>query len=75
MIRIPFGAHGYASFFLLSVFDRYYKPNLTRAEARQLIKMCLEELKKRFIVNLPNFVFKIVDATGTHDFSIDVPAY
>ena len=26
MVKVPFAAHGYGSFFSLSVMDRYYKP-------------------------------------------------
>lgn len=33
---MPFGAHGYASNFVLSVFDRYYKPGLSREDVRSI---------------------------------------
>ena len=26
-VQVPFAAHGYGSFFALSVMDRYYKPS------------------------------------------------
>lgn len=42
--KVPFGAHGYGSFFSLSIMDRYYKPDLSRAEARELLQKCIDEV-------------------------------
>uniref|UniRef100_A0A673HRG6 Proteasome subunit beta n=1 Tax=Sinocyclocheilus rhinocerous TaxID=307959 RepID=A0A673HRG6_9TELE len=44
LAKAPFAAHGYGAFLTLSILDRYYRPDLTREEAVDLLKKCLEEL-------------------------------
>ncbi|XP_058959735.1 proteasome subunit beta type-2 [Pocillopora verrucosa] len=68
--KIPFAAHGYGSFFSLSILDRYYKPGLSREEATELLKKCIKEVQRRFLVRLPDFFVRIVDKDGVHDVSI-----
>ncbi|KXJ29047.1 proteasome subunit beta type-2 [Exaiptasia diaphana] len=70
MAKVPFGAHGYGSFFALSVMDRFYKPNINREEAMDLLKKVISEVQKRFIVSLPNFAVRVVDKDGIHDISV-----
>jgi 20S proteasome subunit beta 4 len=64
MNRLDFGAHGYGSNFVLSIFDRYYKPGMSVEEVLQLLRTCLNELKTRFIIKEPLFTVKIVDRNG-----------
>ncbi|XP_006825580.1 proteasome subunit beta type-2-like [Saccoglossus kowalevskii] len=71
--QVPYGAHGYGSFFTLSVMDRYYKKGLSRDEAVQLLSLCIDEIKKRFIVSLPTFKVRIIDKDGVHDLP-NIPA-
>lgn len=68
--KVPFAAHGYGSFFSLSIMDRYYRPGLTREEARELLQKCIKEVQRRFLVRLPDFFIRIVDKDGVHDVSI-----
>ncbi|XP_014352727.1 proteasome subunit beta type-2 isoform X1 [Latimeria chalumnae] len=67
LAKAPFAAHGYGAFLTLSILDRYYKPNLTREEALELLKKCLQELQKRFILNLPSFNVRIINKNGIQD--------
>ncbi|XP_078423196.1 proteasome subunit beta type-2 isoform X2 [Cetorhinus maximus] len=67
LAKAPFAAHGYGAFLTLSILDRYYKPDLTREEAVELLKKCLKEIQKRFILNLPSFTVRIIDNDGVHD--------
>ena len=67
MIEVPFAAHGYGSYFCLSIMDRYYKPGMSEEEALELLRHCLRELRTRFIVNLPVFGVRIVRASGTEE--------
>ncbi|KAJ8273056.1 hypothetical protein GJAV_G00096880 [Gymnothorax javanicus] len=67
LAKAPFAAHGYGAFLTLSILDRYYRPDLTRDEAVDLLKKCLEELNKRFILNLPSFTVRLIDKDGIHD--------
>lgn len=52
--------------------DRHYRPNLSVDEGLALLKMCLAELKTRFIVNLPQFSVKIVRTTGIENLTVSV---
>ncbi|KAG7225404.1 hypothetical protein INR49_027393 [Caranx melampygus] len=67
LAKAPFAAHGYGAFLTLSILDRYYRPDLTRDEAVDLLKKCIEELNKRFILNLPSFTVRLIDREGIHD--------
>lgn len=62
--KVNFGSHGYASHFLLSVFDRDWKEGMNEEEAFELVRKCLHELRTRFIISQPNFLVKIVDVNG-----------
>lgn len=52
--------------------DRHYRAGMSLDEGLALLKMCLKELKTRFIVNLPDFTVKIVRASGTETMVISV---
>uniref|UniRef100_A0A8C8HKH6 Proteasome subunit beta n=1 Tax=Oncorhynchus tshawytscha TaxID=74940 RepID=A0A8C8HKH6_ONCTS len=43
LAKAPFAAHGYGAYLTLSILDRYYRPDLTRDEAVDLLKKCVEE--------------------------------
>lgn len=66
LVKVPFAVHGYGSFFSLSVMDRYYKENMTRQEAVDLLQRCVNEINTRFVINLTSFKVKIVDKDGIH---------
>mmetsp|Transcript_27269 Transcript_27269/g.79476 ORF Transcript_27269/g.79476 Transcript_27269/m.79476 type:complete len:191 (-) Transcript_27269:397-969(-) len=65
--KVNFGAHGYASNFVLSIFDREWKHGLTLEEARAIIDKCIFELQTRFLLSQPKFKLKIVDADGIRE--------
>eukprot|EP00937_MAST-01D_sp_MAST-1D-sp2_P002447 g2447.t1 len=62
--KVPFACHGHASSFLLSIFDREWKPNMKLEEAREVVSKCIAELEKRFLISQPKFVIKVVDKDG-----------
>jgi 20S proteasome subunit beta 4 len=64
MVKLPFAAQGYASYFCMSTMDRYWKPDLTVDEAKALLRKCLDELKVRFVANLPEFNVKLITKDG-----------
>merc|ERR1711907_359176 len=64
MEKMDFAVQGYAGHFLYGLLDKEYRPNLSEEEAVKLLKVCFEELKRRFLINSPNFIIKIVDANG-----------
>lgn len=67
LVKLPFAVHGYGSFFSLSIMDRYYKPDLTKDEALDIIQKCVDEIRRRFIVNMPVFKVRMVNKDGIHD--------
>eukprot|EP00658_Telonema_sp_P-2_P011374 TRINITY_DN14324_c0_g1_i2.p1 TRINITY_DN14324_c0_g1~~TRINITY_DN14324_c0_g1_i2.p1 ORF type:complete len:130 (+),score=27.55 TRINITY_DN14324_c0_g1_i2:191-580(+) len=66
MQRMPYGAHGYAGYFVTSILDRYYTPELTRDEGMEIMRKCVAEIKQRFMVHSPNFLVKAIDAQGVY---------
>lgn len=69
--KVDFGAHGYCSYFVLSLFDKSWKKDMTIEEGKTLLKQCIAEIQKRFMVSQPNFFIKIVDKEGSRDFRLD----
>lgn len=63
--EVPFAAHGYASNFVLSTLDRYYKKDMTLEQGKDCLKKCLHEIRTRFLLSLPKFTIKIVGKDGT----------
>lgn len=46
-VELPYAAHGYASYYVLSLLDRHHRPDLTLEEGLELTKLCVEEIKRR----------------------------
>jgi len=44
LVKVPFAAHGYGSYFTLSLLDRWYKPGMSENEALELLKSCMGEV-------------------------------
>ncbi|XP_059172599.1 proteasome subunit beta type-2-like [Physella acuta] len=65
--KMPFAIHGYGSLFALSIMDKYYQKDLDLNGATDLLMKCINEIQKRFIVNLGRFRLRIVDKDGIHD--------
>lgn len=70
MTSLPFGAQGYGAYFCTSLMDRYHYPDMDVEEAKELLRKCLEELRTRFIVNLPKFTVKLVNKDGITDIEL-----
>ncbi|KAF9062976.1 20S proteasome subunit [Rhodocollybia butyracea] len=65
MTEVPFGAHGYGSYFALSLLDRYHNPEATLEEGIETLKRCIDEVAKRLIVSPGKYIVKVVDKDGT----------
>lgn len=55
---VPYAAHGYGAYFALSTMDRWHKPDMNLEEGMELLRKCVDELEKRFIVNLGEFTVR-----------------
>lgn len=51
-VEVPYACHGYASYFCLSLLDKYHDPEAGWEEAMEILKRCIDELQKRMIVDL-----------------------
>lgn len=50
--KVPFGAHGYCAYFIMSTFDRYYREGLSVNDALDICRKCIAEIKERFMVDV-----------------------
>lgn len=57
-------SHGYGGILSGSIFDRFYTPNITQDQAYDVMKKCLMEIHKRFVVNQLKFNVAVVDKNG-----------
>jgi 20S proteasome alpha/beta subunit len=69
--QIPYGAQGYSAYFVLSVFDKLYKPDLIFEEGKRAVKAAIEQIKQRFIITPRGFIVKVVDAQGIRRIELD----
>mmetsp|Transcript_57208 Transcript_57208/g.100128 ORF Transcript_57208/g.100128 Transcript_57208/m.100128 type:complete len:192 (+) Transcript_57208:102-677(+) len=67
MEKVNKAAHGYGAYFALSIMDRYYKPDLTLDEAKDIIKKCIKEMETRFVIHLGAFKVKVATADGVRE--------
>ena len=44
-LQVPYGAHGYGSFFTFATLDHHYKDNMTLDEAKDVLKKCFLEVR------------------------------
>jgi 20S proteasome subunit beta 4 len=62
--KLDFACQGYAGYFVLSTLDRHYKKGMSLDEGLAVLKLCLDQLATRFVLNTVSFVIKIVDKDG-----------
>mmetsp|Transcript_34714 Transcript_34714/g.109636 ORF Transcript_34714/g.109636 Transcript_34714/m.109636 type:complete len:205 (-) Transcript_34714:208-822(-) len=58
------GSHGYGGMFMLSLMDKWWRPNLELEEALEIIDKCILEVRSRLVVAPPNYVVKCIDKDG-----------
>jgi len=63
--KLDFAFQGYAGYFVSSILDRHYKKGLNLEDGLAVLRLCIEQLKTRFVLNSASFVIKIVDKNGT----------
>lgn len=57
-------SHGYGGLMSGSIFDRFYTPEITQDQAYDIMKKCVIEIHKRFVVNQLKFNVAVVDKDG-----------
>lgn len=67
MQKLDKGAHGYAGFFCHGLLDAGWKPGMTEEEGLVLMRTCVAELNTRFMINMPNWMCKVVNKDGVRE--------
>jgi len=63
-------AQGLCSYFLLSLFDRHWKKDMTLEEGLDLVKMCIDQLSTRYVIKLDSFIVKVVGKDGVQQIDL-----
>lgn len=72
MQKMNFAVHGYSGYFLLSLLDRHYKDNMSVEDGMTLLRMCITELRTRFLLSPSKFIVKIVDKDGVRALPLEL---
>ncbi|KAE8216639.1 hypothetical protein CF327_g223 [Tilletia walkeri] len=70
LATVPFAAHGYGANFTMGTLDRYHRLDMSVEEGLVLLRRCIGELQKRFIVDLGKFQVRVIDHNGVRDVDI-----
>lgn len=68
--KLPYAAHGRVSYFTLSIMDKYWKPDIDLETACSIMKKCISEIQKRFILQQSKFKVRVVDREGTREIEV-----
>ncbi|KAI0019614.1 nucleophile aminohydrolase [Xylariomycetidae sp. FL0641] len=68
---VPYAAHGYAQYYCLSILDKHHHPDMTYVQARKVLEMCTDELKRRLPIDFKGMIVKKVTKDGVTDVEID----
>ncbi|RKP14825.1 nucleophile aminohydrolase [Piptocephalis cylindrospora] len=71
-VSVPYASQGYGQYFTLSVLDRHHRPGMNVEEVKAVAKLCVDEMKRRFLVNFAGFTCHIVDKAGIREEKIDL---
>ncbi|KAK0545634.1 Proteasome subunit beta type-4 [Tilletia horrida] len=67
LANVPFAAHGYGANFTMGTLDRYHRLDMSVEEGLVLLRRCIGELQKRFIVDLGKFKVRVIDHQGVRE--------
>ncbi|KAK7678000.1 hypothetical protein QCA50_018940 [Cerrena zonata] len=67
LASVPFAAHGYGSYFALSLLDRYHNPEADLEEGLAALRRCINEVSKRLVVSPGKYKVKVVDKDGVRE--------
>jgi len=72
LAEVPFAAHGYGSYFALSLLDRYHNPEGSLEEGVEVLKRCIRQVQERLVISLPQFKARVVDKDGVRDVDLNL---
>lgn len=68
--KVPYAAHGYAAYFSLSIMDKCWNNNIDFDTGCSIMKKCIAEIQKRFIIQHPKIKVRVVTKDGCKDVAI-----
>ncbi|XP_033170041.1 probable proteasome subunit beta type-2 [Drosophila mauritiana] len=63
-VPVRYGGHGIGINFCTPIIEEFYKPDMDTQAAYDVIKKCVIELYKRFVINLRNFDLFLINKEG-----------
>jgi len=57
LASVPYAAHGYAQYYCLSLLDKHHHPDIDLQRGMQILRMCVDELKKRLPIDFKGVSF------------------
>ncbi len=72
--EVPFGAHGYAAKFVMSVLDQFCGKGRTVEKVEDAItalRACVHQLSKRYVIGSQGFKMIIVDRNGCQQLNLE----
>lgn len=63
-VELPYAAHGYAQYYVMSLMDRHFKFGMTEEEGIYLLQRCVKELRLRMPIEFKGIQVKIIDKNG-----------
>ena len=70
MHKVNSSGHGYGGMFSLSLFDKHWVPNMSRAQSLELVKKCVAEIQERLVVAPEKFLIKIISEKGVEQMTM-----
>lgn len=67
MHKMNICGHGYGSYFALALFDKLWRPDVTKDQALDMMRKGVAEVRKRLTVSPQSFQVKVVTADGIED--------
>merc|ERR1719217_93210 len=68
--KVNKAAHGYGAYFALSIMDRHWKKDMTLDEAKEIMRMCIQEMQVRFLIHMSQFKVKVCTKDGVQEITL-----
>ena len=71
MADVPYAAHGYTNYYVLSILDKYHRRDISLERAVEIMGLCTDEVRRRLPYDFGEFIVKVVDKDGIRDVPTD----
>lgn len=63
-VALPYAAHGYAQYYVLSTLDRHWRPEMPLDEAVELANRCISEVQARMPIDFKGVEIHVISKDG-----------